>query len=87
MWDGIERRIGQRRVHQDIIDNMNQYNEQLVLVFQQLVMDTYREAGQALDLSNVVWSARMQYDAATTMSYSASTNKHLAELRKELGLG
>lgn len=37
------------------------------------------------DLENVVWAARMVYDA-TTMGYPASRSKHLTELEAALGL-
>lgn len=64
---------------------MTPYDESQSVAFQQDVDAAYREAGQALDLDNVVWSCRMTYDA-TTIGYSASRAKHLAELRAALGL-
>lgn len=86
-WDGVDRRVGQQRVGQRRHQiSMNRYNEQEVIAFQQIVMATYQEANKPLDLSNVVWAARMTYDAIT-IGYLASQNKHLAELRTELGLG
>lgn len=64
---------------------MNPYDEQQVLSFQQDVQGEYVKAGQTLDLGNVVWAARMTYDAVT-MGYPASRAKHLAELDAALGL-
>ena len=61
------------------------YDEAQALAFQADVQATYVEAGLALDLSNVVWTARMQYDAVS-LGYAASRAKHLAELRAALGL-
>jgi hypothetical protein len=84
MWDGVEKRVSQRRVEQRR-HQVNGYDEQEVIAFQQIVMATYKEANQPLDLSNVVWAARMIYDAVT-VGYLVSQNKHLAELRAALGL-
>jgi hypothetical protein len=61
------------------------YDEQQVLAFQQDVQAAYDQAGQALDLANVVWASRMTYDAVT-LGYPASRAKHLAELYAALGL-
>lgn len=66
---------------------MNAYDEAQVVAFQtDDVQAQYAEAGQALDLSNVVWCARMEHDAATGLGYSSSRKKHRAELRAALGL-
>ncbi len=61
------------------------YDEQQVVAFEGEVVDTYVQAGRTPDLTNVVWAARMVYDAVT-MGYPASRTKHLRELRIELGL-
>jgi len=65
---------------------LHAYEEQQSIDFEQDVMAAYLEAGQPLDLANVVWAARMTYDAVT-MGYPASRAKHLNELRVQLGLG
>ena len=62
------------------------YDESQVVAFQRDVVDTYASAGRVVDLSNVVWAARMQYDAATALTYAESRAKHLAALRAELRL-
>lgn len=62
------------------------YNEEWVVENQQLISETYREAGQALDLENTVWNARMAHDAAGPLEPRASREKHLNELRVQLGL-
>ncbi len=61
------------------------YDEQQVVAFQQDVMASYAEAGQPIDLNNVVWAARMTYDAVF-MGYPAARTKQLASLRQQLGL-
>lgn len=64
------------------------YNEQWVIENQQLIQATYAEAGHELDLNNVVWSARMVYDAtARPITYEDARQRHLQELRRQLGLG
>lgn len=63
---------------------MTSYNEQEGLAFQQDVQRQYAQAGQALDLSNVVWSNRMTYDAVS-MGYAAARTKHLHALWVALG--
>jgi len=55
------------------------------MAFQVDVIQSYRDAGRETDLNNIVWSNRMTYDAIT-MGCSSSRTKHLAELRRELGL-
>lgn len=55
------------------------YNEQEVVAFEQDVVATYRRYFRQPDLENVVWAARMVYDAVE-MGYPASRAKHLAEL-------
>lgn len=61
------------------------YDEQQVNEFQHDVVDAYRQAGRSVDFGNVVWAARMQFDAVFT-GYAASRAKHLQELRGQLGL-
>lgn len=57
------------------------YDEQQVVAFEQDVVAAYRQAGRTPDLENVVWAARMVYDAtAGGLGYVASRQKHLAEL-------
>ena len=63
------------------------YNEQQGLSFQENeVARAYQDAGQPLDVANVVWSNRMTSDAVTSIGYAASRIKHEAELRRALGL-
>lgn len=64
---------------------MTPYNEQEVIAFQADVEEAYTKAGQSVDLANVIWAARMQYDAVT-MGYPTSRAKHLTELYVQLGL-
>lgn len=62
------------------------YNEQEVVAFEQDVVAAYRAAGRQPDLTNVVWAARMTFDAtAGGLGYAASRAKHLAELNAALG--
>lgn len=61
------------------------YNEQEVIAFETDVEAAYVKAGQPVDLTNVVWTGRMQYDAVA-MGYPASRAKHLTELYVQLGL-
>lgn len=62
------------------------YNEQWVIDNQKLIADTYVEASQQLDLNNVVWSARMEYDAARGLLPEVARWKHLNSLRAALSL-
>lgn len=62
------------------------YVESWVYESQKLVEDTYAEAGQQLNLNNVVWSARMVYDVARGLLPEISRWKHLNELRAVLNL-
>lgn len=62
------------------------YDEGQVVSFEQDVVQAYRAAGRAPDLENVVWAARMVYDAtAGGLGYPLSRAKHLAELVAALG--
>jgi hypothetical protein len=63
----------------------NPYDEQQGIAFQQDVIAAYTEAGRAPDLANVVWSNRMTYDAVT-QGYPLARARHLAELRRQLGI-
>lgn len=62
------------------------YDEGWVNANQELIRDTYSEAGANLDLNNVVWSARMTYDAARGLLPEISRWKHLNSLRAVLSL-
>jgi hypothetical protein len=62
------------------------YSEGLILAALDEIAAVYREAGREPDLYAMVWAVRMQYDADVGMMWLAAKAKHLAELRKELGL-
>lgn len=61
------------------------YDESQVTLFQKDVQAAYAEAGQSIDLANVVWAARMQYDAVTA-GYTSARSKQLKDLRRALSL-
>lgn len=64
---------------------MTEYNEQEVVAFEQDVIAAYQAVGRMPDLTNVVWAARMLFDATTgDLGYARSRQKHLAELNTEL---
>ena len=64
----------------------NYPGDAFVVSLQEEVGKTYAEAGQALDLANVVWAGRALFDIGAGMSPEASRVKHLGELRRVLGL-
>lgn len=65
---------------------MAEYREEEVVAFQQDVINAYASVGRQTDLNNVVWSARMVFDAtAGGMGYPAARQKHLQVLKQELG--
>lgn len=64
---------------------MTPYDESQVNAFESDVAAAFASVNRVLDPANVVWAARMQFDAVT-MGYSAARAKQLAALRVELGI-
>lgn len=65
---------------------MQPYDEGKYKSFCTLVRETYLEAGRDPDEMYPVWPGRTQRDYDEGLSWEASCEKHLRELRQELGL-